>query len=489
MRLTLKLVGMLFVVILIIIGIDGYLSIRREMALFRQNKRDNALMISNIVGGMVSEIWQTLGRHRALELIEGINQAEHKIQLHWINPDSLEAIIKIFSEKAWSLEMLKAGQDISTEAKDSSGKKYLYTYIPLKSYGKGYIGVLELKESFDDLEAYTRETLLRVFILSGVLVVVGTSLLWYLGRRYVGKPLQNIMQRTHRIGTGDFSQLPPFPGHNELTQLSVALNEMCENLNVAREKLKLETEKKLAAIEQLRHTERLATVGRLASGVAHELGTPLNVISGRAKIITNEAQNITEILNSCRIISEQSERMTKIIRQLLDFARRRRSHRSPADIKPLISQVAEMLKPMALKVRVNIELTIPSDLPKISIDQSQIQQVLINIMVNGIQAMPEGGVLGVKAYKDNGARPGAELKMAKDVLAIEIRDQGVGIHPDHINQIFDPFFTTKEVGSGTGLGLSISHGIIEEHGGWIELQSKLNYGTAFTLFLPIEEEI
>jgi two-component system NtrC family sensor kinase len=488
MKLTLKLVGMLFIVILIIIAIDGYLSIRREMALFRQNKRDNALMISNIVGGMVSEIWQTLGKHRALELIEGINRAEHKIQLYWVNPDSLESSTKTFSRDPGNLEMLKAGQNISIEAEDSSGKKYLYTYIPLKSESRTYIGVLELKESFDDLEAYTRETLLRVFILSGVLIVVGTSLLWYLGHRYVGKPLQNIMQRTHRIGTGDFSQDPPLPGHNELTQLSMALNEMCENLNVARKKLELETNKRLAAIEQLRHTERLATVGRLASGVAHELGTPLNVISGRAKIITNEAENITEILNSCRIITEQSERMTKIIRQLLDFARRRRSHRSPADIKPLISQVAEMLKPMALKVRVNIELAVPPDLPKISIDQSQIQQVLINIMVNGIQAMPEGGVIAIKAHKENRARPGTELKMAKNVLAIEIRDQGVGIHPDHINQIFDPFFTTKEVGSGTGLGLSISHGIIEEHGGWIDLQSEINCGTAFTLFLPIEEE-
>jgi signal transduction histidine kinase len=109
-------------------------------------------------------------------------------------------------------------------------------------------------------------------------------------------------------------------------------------------------------------------------------------------------------------------------------------------------------------------------------------------MVNGIQAMPEGGVIAIKAHKENRARPGTELKMAKNVLAIEIRDQGVGIHPDHINQIFDPFFTTKEVGSGTGLGLSISHGIIEEHGGWIDLQSEINCGTAFTLFLPIEEE-
>ena len=488
MRLTIKLVGMLFVVMLIIIAVDGYLSMVREVSLFESNMRSNANMLGNVSEGMVTEVWQTKGRERALELINDINQAEHKIHLKYVDLSDQQSLNLYCENNQHKLDSLYRGHKITAKIMGADKRDSLFTLIPLKINEVDVPGMLVLSESFKDLKSYTRETLIRVFVLSAVLILVGTAMLWFLGRRYIGKPLQALMNRTHRIGTGDFSHEPVLPGHNELTHLSESINEMCDNLETARNRLEEESEKRIAALEQLRHSERLATVGRLASGVAHELGTPLNVISGRAKIMAGEVVENQELSDSCRIISEQADRMTRIIKQLLDFARRRRSQQSYSDIRPVIRQVAEMLNPMARKSSVNIICDLPNDLPQTLIDPAQIQQVLINIIVNGIQAMPQGGDFRITATAQRKIKPMDELQVEKEYMRVELIDQGEGIHPDVLNKIFDPFFTTKDIGSGTGLGLSISHGIIEEHEGWIEVQSEIGRGTTFIVNLPAGEK-
>jgi len=487
MRLTIKLVGMLFIVMLIIIAIDGYLSMVREVGLFRENMRSNALMLGNVSKGMITEVWQSQGRERALELIGEISQAEHRIRLSYVDSGDLESLDRFFNGRKTKLDSLKRGWEVSVDAPDAHGAESLFTFIPLNMDTEPGPGVILLAESFDNLKSYTRETLIRVFILSAVLMLAGMAMIWILGRRYVGKPLQHLMARTRKIGAGDFSREEPLPGHNELTHLSVDINDMCASLEEALNSLQNETEEKIAAIEQLRHTERLATVGRLASGVAHELGTPLNVIAGRAKIMSSETDDINAVNESCTIISEQANRMTKIIKQLLDFARRRRSQRKASDIRPLVSEIADILSPMARKTGVSIEVDIPEGLPPANIDQSQIQQVLINIVVNGIQAMPEGGQLRITSQAVSKVKPTDEIKSERKFVCIRVQDQGQGIPAEIVDKIFDPFFTTKDVGAGTGLGLSISHGIVEEHEGWIDVQSDIGKGTEFSVFLPAGE--
>jgi signal transduction histidine kinase len=473
---------------LIIIAIDGYLSIVREVDLFQANMRSNALMLGNVTEEMFTEIWITEGKARALGLVNDINQAEHKIHLSFIDEPQFDTLRGNLTDNASRLDSVREGAKVSITTQNADGTESLLTFIPINSNNGTFRGALLLTESYDDLTAYTRETLIRVLILSGALVLAGTAMIWTLGRRFVGEPLEHLMERTRQIGRGDFSRVHPLPGHNELTRLSESFNVMCSNLEEAQGQLKQETDKRIAAIEQLRHTERLATVGRLASGVAHELGTPLNVIAGRSKIMANAISNDEEVEHSCRIISEQADRMTKIIKQLLDFARRRRSQRSLYDIRPLIKEIAEILSPMARKSKVSIETNLPDDLPRANIDQSQIQQVLINIVVNGIQAMPEGGQLTIEAEYTKKIRPTDEFQTKKDYVCIEIKDQGEGIPPEIVDKIFDPFFTTKDVGSGTGLGLSISHGIIEEHEGWVDVQSNIGKGTVFQIFLPSGED-
>jgi signal transduction histidine kinase len=224
----------------------------------------------------------------------------------------------------------------------------------------------------------------------------------------------------------------------------------------------------------------------LASGLAHELGTPLNVVAGRAKMIaTGEIESPEEGTESARIIVEQTERMTRIVRQLLDFARRRGSEKRNADLGALARQTAELLDPLAVKRGVSLRCEEPSGRVSAAVDASQIQQALTNLVVNAIQASDRGrGVSIAVSLRDEapegprGPRPGGPWAV------IEVRDQGSGIPREHLPEVFDPFFTTKAVGEGTGLGLSIAHGIAEEHGGWIDVESEPQRGSCFRIWLP-----
>jgi two-component system NtrC family sensor kinase len=318
------------------------------------------------------------------------------------------------------------------------------------------------------------------------MALLGFIMLLVLGVKFVGRPLNQLVEITRKIGKGDFSERVFVRGRDELSSLANAMNQMCEQLAESREAVRKETEARIAALEQLRHTERLATLGRLSSGIAHELGTPLNVVSGRAKLIISEDLKKEDITECSRIIKEQAERMTKLIRQLLDFARRRTPQKSPVDLKNLSGQVLKMLKPAAEKQKVILELLKYDDIPLVSIDQFQFQQVLINLVMNGIQAMPDGGHLKIELLMKYACHPTLSSGREKNYVAINIKDEGTGISEDNINRLFEPFFTTKNVGEGTGLGLSIAYGIVREHGGWIDVKSKVSEGSCFTIYIPLE---
>jgi len=487
MRLTLKLIIVLLPVILIIIGIDGYLSVVREIDLFDRNMKFNAGLISRAAGALVSESIIQNRQLQAVDRIRDINSASHNLFIRWVPPDELEDIAATGPSAASILESLRGGRDTSLTLVGKNNIEYLYTYSPVNGVDLKF-GLIETKESLSAKKAYTSETAVRVVILSSALVILSILLLWYLGTRYVGRPLGQLMAKTRRIGHGDFAQDLHLTGHHELSRLADSLNQMCGNLEEAQEKLRIETEKRFAALEQLRHTERLATVGRMASGIAHELGTPLNVITGRAKLIVKEDLSESEVIQYAGIIADQSERITKIIRQLLDFARRRYSQPLPSSLRQIAGHTIDLLHPIAKKANVTIELTEEPSMPEISVDRFQIQQVLVNLIMNGVQAMPRGGKLGVHIGKRRASDPGHEDSVEKEYVVIEISDEGEGISVENLAHIFDPFFTTKEVGRGTGLGLSIAYGIVEDHGGWIQVDSSLGKGSRFSIYLLQETE-
>jgi signal transduction histidine kinase len=270
---------------------------------------------------------------------------------------------------------------------------------------------------------------------------------------------------------------------DELDTLGAAMNQMGEMLQRARQQIAEETAARLATLEHLRHADRLTTVGKLASGVAHELGTPLNVVLGRAKMISSGEAVGEEVGECARIISQQAQHMTRIIRQLLDFARRRAPQRSPEDLSLLVGRTLSLLKPMAHKRSVSLASEVPESL-MLEVDAGQLQQVLTNLVMNGLQAMKNPGTLHVRAEPTRATPPADVGGPEADWLRLDVQDEGEGISAENLPHIFEPFFTTKDVGEGTGLGLSVSYGIIRDHGGWIAVRSEPGQGSCFSIYLP-----
>jgi PAS domain S-box-containing protein len=224
--------------------------------------------------------------------------------------------------------------------------------------------------------------------------------------------------------------------------------------------------------EQLRRTERIAELGTLASGMAHEIGTPMNVILGRAEYLMNRTKD-EPIKKGLQTIVNQVERITKVMNQLLSFARRRPLERRAVDLKQTVELNLEMFQERLTRYRIDVEVNFERTCPPVYADADQMSQVFINLLVNAIHAMPDGGRVHIAARR-------AEPEMVEWTIA----DTGSGMPPNVAEKIFDPFFTTKEFGVGTGLGLTVVKGIMEEHGGSISVESEAGKGTTFTILLP-----
>jgi signal transduction histidine kinase len=224
--------------------------------------------------------------------------------------------------------------------------------------------------------------------------------------------------------------------------------------------------------EQLRRTERIAELGTLASGMAHEIGTPMNVILGRAEYMMDR---VTEepIKKGLQTIVTQVERITKVMNQLLSFARRKAPERRALDLRGVVEDGMEMFQERLSRNQIQVEMTMADGCPMVLADQDQMSQVFINLVMNAVHAMPDGGMLRVG------------LALEQQMVKLTVADTGHGIPRDAVKKIFEPFFTTKEFGKGTGLGLTVVKGIIEEHQGSIDVESEEKKGTTVTVLLPI----
>jgi signal transduction histidine kinase len=228
--------------------------------------------------------------------------------------------------------------------------------------------------------------------------------------------------------------------------------------------------------QQLRHAETLAVAGKLATGIAHEIGTPLNIISGRAEFLLHTLSQADKRREELTIIIAQIDRISVIIRSLLDIVRPAKPDIQPAALHGAVERLLPLLRHAVRRHGVVLDAPVPGDLPPILVDPNQLQQVLINLIMNAVQAAEPGGRVRLTAARsDEGGRPG---------VAISVRDTGGGIPPEILPRIFEPFFTTKPAGQGTGLGLAICRDIIKEHGGEIRVDSQLGQGTTVTVWLP-----
>jgi signal transduction histidine kinase len=248
----------------------------------------------------------------------------------------------------------------------------------------------------------------------------------------------------------------------------------------------------LASNAQLQHSNRLATIGQLAAGVAHELGSPLQVVVGRAKMIATGESIDDEAKEAGKIIHVQAQRMADIISGLLGFARRRSPQRSSTNLEAIAHDVHRMLVPIAKKKAVVLDLQLAEPTPEgaIKVDAQQVQQALTNLVMNAIQAVSESGHVAIAVGRRIEHAPDhsgmIRLASAQEVACLRVNDDGPGIESRHLSHVFEPFFTTKDVGEGTGLGLAVAHGLVRDNGGWITVESELGRGACFSMYFPCD---
>jgi signal transduction histidine kinase len=363
-------------------------------------------------------------------------------------------------------------------------REAMVTYLPIWLEPGRVLGAIELYERFDGRATEIRGEVRRVLVRTTVATLAATAAITGLGILFVGRPMKRLVEKARRIGEGDLSGPLVFHQRDEIGELAHEMNQMCDRLSRAQHRIEEETAKRLATAEQLRHADRLTTVGKLASGLAHELGTPLNVVSGRAKMIARGQVSGAEAIENGAIIAEQCDRMAHIIRQLLGFARRRQPHRSPTELGELARQTLGLLAPIAQKSRVTLTLNPPEGPVNAAVDAALVQQALTNLVVNAMQSMKQGGRVTVELGRTRATPPPDLGGESAEYVFVHVEDEGSGIAPEHLPHIFEPFFTTKDVGEGTGLGLSVTFGIVRDHGGWIAVESALSRGSRFSMYLP-----
>jgi two-component system NtrC family sensor kinase len=486
MKLTLKIILLFLLVVCGLVGVSGYLSVEREIAFFEDEMTARHGRLVTAVEPMLRDAWRSAGRGGMLQFVARIEGDEQQVRIRWVWLDETadEATRPFAPQK--SLSEIPRGRPTSVRVRADNGLGLYCSYFPVE-LGDGRRGALELTESLIRRDEYTRSTIRRTILLLGEMIIAAMLLVAIFGLRLIGQPLQALIEKTRQVADGDLRTPVTVSGSDELATLAMALNQMCEKLDASQQAVQRESAQRIEALEQLRHGDRLRTVGRLASGVAHELGTPLNVVSGRADLIASGNLSREDVIKSAAAIQTEATRMTGLVRQLLNFARRSTPNRMQCNLNSVIELTISLMEPIIRKKEAHVEVTqkLPDDV-RLRADSAQIQQVLSNLLMNAILSKDADVNVQIAAEVCQAVCP--EEANSEPILCVRIRvtDDGDGIAESDLPHVFEPFFTTRDVGQGTGLGLSIADGIVAEHGGWMTVDSLPGKGTTFAVFLPAD---
>ena len=460
-KLTLALVGGTCAVL----AVNGYLRVQRERTYFEADRLRDRELIGRSLCAAAAAIWESDGQDAAVRTIDAANTPFTAIHVQWLASDALA-----LKHDQGAVSAIAMNRALTRTERGQNGLVWK-TDVPLEVDGVPR-GVIELSEVAAAERRFVRNAIEDTAVLATALALVSALLSFAMSQWLVGAPVRALSEKARRVGRGQFSGTVVLPQRDELGDLAREMNGMANRL--------------AATMHQLRHADRLATVGTLASGVAHELGTPLNVVSARATMIATGEANAEESKDYARVIVGAADRMTGTIRRLLQFARREGLQTATCDMRALVKESLELLQPLARKRSVTLEVVAAGDDARANVDAGQIQQVIANLVMNAIQAMSGGGTVMVTIGRGRSLPPADIGGAEADVLWVRVKDDGDGIAPAQLPHIFEPFFTTKDVGEGTGLGLAVTYGIIREHGGWITVESRPREGSTFSVFLPIQ---
>lgn len=486
MRLTAKLILICLCLMTVITLIIGVVISQREWSLLETEHEETACSLAETSRDTLIAAWRDNGEGGVLEAVRKIGGDFEFIRVRWswFQAPETQAELGEYSDEV--LSHVRIGEIETILRKHGDDTMWVHTYVPILKEDT-LIGGLDISDSTHTVIRRTRAIWWTMLSAIAATFLLSIALISLVGIRFVGRPLDKLVGKTEQIAEGDFSQPLELNGHDELDRLANALNQMCQRLTDQQNKLKQETEFKIAAMNQLRHSDRLQTVGQLSSGVAHELGTPLNVILGHADLIASQKMSASETVESANTIKSEVTRMSKIVRQLMDFSRSRPSVSRTVDLNELCGETIELLHSVARKSDVNLLFDSATPDAWVQADEEPLKQVFINLIMNAIQAMPKGGNVNMKlSLEERAAATNAELRDLpfEKFYCVEILDQGVGMTPEQMERVFEPFYTTKEIGKGTGLGLSIAYGIAKDHDGWIEVAGTPGAGSCFRVFLP-----
>jgi len=448
-----------------------------ENDLFAQKGEDGRLLLSSIVallprplaapeaGSAAARYLVQLSREKSfagLLVVDGAGRA-------------LYAVSEQPGADPGLLGVLKSGRSFFQRSADG---RYGRCYAPISEKGR-VVGAARLTLSLlaeQERLRGSRHLFLAYFVLDFLLLLVLGS---FLLTRSVVLPIRRLVSATRRIAAGDLGGTVHVPGSAEVAELCDAFNSMVLALRQKRG----EVEEKVASLNRANleivearaeaiRSEKMASVGLLAAGMAHEIGTPLAAVMGYTGILAEELASDAEKSDYLRRIETESRRIDRIVRGLLDYARPKEAARQQVALSPLMEKVLELLGAQGVLKLLKVSVQAQEGLPVVHADPHQLEQLLINLIMNARDAMPRGGELTLSARRE------------ADEVVIEVIDNGEGMPPEHLPLVFDPFFTTKEPGKGTGLGLAIAARIADSCGGRITVESELGQGSRFVLRMP-----
>jgi two-component system, NtrC family, sensor kinase len=353
---------------------------------------------------------------------------------------------------------------------------YITAYEPIEDIfgnrvGMLYVGVLE--EKYADMRRNAL-TVLVLIIAAGMMMAIG---LGYFLENKIMSPVHRLIKASQQVSEGNLApEIGPL-SKDEIGVLQKTFKDMVVSLEERDKQRRAESENRLL------QSEKQASVGRLAAGVAHEINNPLTGVLTFTRILQRSQSIGDKDRDHLQKIAESTVRVRNIVKGLLDFSRQTELDQEPTDVNRLIRTVISAMENQALIKGVSLEFNPREDLPMITLDRNQFQSVVINLIINALDATEQGGTIrastGISVSASNTDKKGVE---------ISITDTGCGIPPENLDKLFEPFFTTKEVGKGTGLGLAVSYGIVQRHGGTIRVQSELGRGSTFTIWIPVDEQ-
>lgn len=480
MGLRLRLILVLMIPLSLVVGVYGYMRVQGEAQdLLEQNRRSvgfTAKALQIAVENALRDRQVTDIRRLLAEIVEYQDEIDR---------------IRLFDKKLAPMivsNRLPIGDYVATDAltrvlnlgyaegvyQDRRGTPVLYYYVPIRGRGETPAAVMEVVQVatavHDRIRAAQRDLWARLaIIVLSVALLTGVML-----QRQVLRPLGRLVDGIRRLGAGEPGLRLRVERRDELGRVATAFNEMAARLEAARRELVAESERTLELEEELRRMETLAVAGKLATGFAHEVGTPLNIISGRAEYVLARLPADDPARKDLTGIVEQIDRISGIIATLLDTVRPQKPELAKLVLSDVLDRVVPLMAHAARRRDVVLAAEVPAELPPLFADANQLQQVLINLLVNAIEASPAGGRVEIGAV--------AEARDGRPGVRITVRDTGPGVPPDLRAAVFRPFFSTKPRGQGTGLGLAICHDIVRDHGGSIEVVDDVR-GATFAVWL------